>query len=519
MTTKMKEDLPYGWILAELGELAVYVNGRAFKPNEWESHGKPIIRIQNLNNSSAEFNFSSQVHEKKYLVKPGDLLFAWSASLGAYIWEGGEAWLNQHIFKVHPFSGVSKKFLYYVLKKVTTQLYSKTHGSGMVHVTKKKFESTNVALPPTKEQHHVVAKIEELFSKLDKGIESLKKARDQLKVYRQAVLKWAFEGKLTEEWRKTHKVEPAEKLLEKIKEEREKHYQQKIEEWKQAVKEWEASGKQGKKPAKPKKPKEPPPLTEQELAELPKLPEGWVWNRLGLMTLGVEYGTSTKSKKVGKVPVLRMGNIQDFKFVWGDLVYTDDDEEIRKYRLRNGDVLFNRTNSPELVGKTAIFRGEREAIFAGYLIRINQIPTIIDSYYLNYFLNSSIARRHGNLVKTDGVNQSNINGNKLIHYPFPYCCINEQHAVVQEIETRLSIAEKLEQTIDDSLKKAEVLRQSILKKAFEGKLLNEQEVEAVRNDPEWEPAEKLLEKIKAEKDKMKAQNKKGTRKKQMKLFS
>lgn len=107
----------------------------------------------------------------------------------------------------------------------------------------------------------------------------------------------------------------------------------------------------------------------------------------------------------------------------------------------------------------------------------------------------------------------------LTQLAFPFCSLKEQMAIVQVIETRLSIAEKLERTIDESLRKAEALRQAILKKAFEGKLLNEQELEAVRNDPEWEPAEKLLEKIKAEKEKMKAQNKKGTRKKQMKLFS
>ena len=96
-----------------LGDVADYINGRAFKPTEWESTGKPIIRIQNLTNSSTEINRTTGTFEEKYLVRSGDLLFAWSASLGAYIWNGENGWLNQHIFKVIPKEGVSKKYLYY----------------------------------------------------------------------------------------------------------------------------------------------------------------------------------------------------------------------------------------------------------------------------------------------------------------------------------------------------------------------------------------------------------------------
>jgi transposase InsO family protein len=161
------------------------------------------------------------------------------------------------------------------------------------------------------------------------------------------------------------------------------------------------------------------------------------------------------------------------------------------------DVLFNRTNSPELVGKTAVFKGEREALFAGYLIRINQIDSIVDADYLNFYLNSVFARQYGSKVKTDGVNQSNINGTKLVAYPFPYCCMDEQRAIVSEVESRFSVLEVLDRAIDEGLRQAETLSQSILKKAFEGRLLNEAELAAVRNDPEYEPADKLLKRIQA----------------------
>ncbi|SOD16306.1 restriction endonuclease subunit S [Nitrosomonas ureae] len=267
-------NLPDGWIKATISVLADYVNGRAFKPTEWKDTGKPIIRIQNLNNGSAKYNFSPENHEEKYLVKNGDLLFAWSASLGAYIWHGGDAWLNQHIFLVHPKDCTTKLFVFYLLEKITTELYAKAHGSGMVHVTKGKFESTEISLPPLLEQHRIVAKIEELFSELDKGIENLKTAQAQLKVYRQALLKHAFEGKLTAQWRAQRHakqsvapaqagaqpfndmdsrptfsrglalrgndeagsgndkpLETAEALLKRIQQEREQRYQQQLAEW------------------------------------------------------------------------------------------------------------------------------------------------------------------------------------------------------------------------------------------------------------------------------------------------
>ncbi len=489
----MGNQKPQGWALATLGDLANYINGRAFKAVEWKAEGKPIIRIQNLNKPGAAYNYSDLAHEEKYLVKNGDLLFAWSASLGVHIWRGGDAWLNQHIFNIKPKIGIDKAYLYYLLSKITAELYAKAHGSGMVHVTKGKFESTKVLLPPTNEQKRIVAKIEELFSELDNGIAALKTAREQLKVYRQAVLKHAFEGKLTAKWREENadKLENPEQLLARIQQERHDRYQQQLEEWKNKVKEWEEKGREGKKPTKPKPLKVFGPLQSNIIDNLPELPSNWCWGKLCNLTTGVEYGTSAKSSETGLVPVIRMGNLQNGKIDWSDLVYSDNEEEIQKYSLTPGDVLFNRTNSPELVGKTAKYRGEKSAIFAGYLIRINQVDTIVISDYLNYFLNSHIAKQYGNTVKTDGVNQSNINGEKLQNYPFPFCSIEEQAKLVEILDEKLSISESSIQGINFQLTRAETLRQSILTKAFSGQLVSQ--------EPNDEPASELLARIKKEK--------------------
>ena len=164
---------PLGWCKTQLKYIADYVNGRAFKPEEWETNGLPIVRIQNLNDETAPYNKSSKSYEEKYLINKGDLLFAWAASLGTYVWEKGDAWLNQHIFKVIPLVFMDKLYLYYSLESLIKDFYKESHGSGMVHITKKKFEDIECFVPPFAEQQRIVAKIEELLSILDSIQKSL----------------------------------------------------------------------------------------------------------------------------------------------------------------------------------------------------------------------------------------------------------------------------------------------------------------------------------------------------------
>ena len=171
---------------------------------------------------------------------------------------------------------------------------------------------------------------------------------------------------------------------------------------------------------------------------------------LGDFCESVEYGTSVKSEKTGDVPVIRMGNIQDGKIDWTDLVYTSNPEEISKYSLKMNDVLFNRTNSPELVGKVGIYKGERQAIFAGYLIRINYKKDLLNPIFLVYVLNSEIVQNHGFSVMSKSVNQANINGTLLKTYRIPVPSFVEQQKIVSEIEKiELQIVEA--QKIIDSM--------------------------------------------------------------------
>ena len=500
-------DLPSGWLVTYAHEVCDEVQsgfacGRHSDDNIGVAHLRPMNVSKDGKIDLDEVKFVRADVDKRRLTER-DVLFNNTNSpvlIGKTALVGSQAQglaFSNHMTRVCFNPAVVPEFGAYQLHYLWMARYY-LHRC-VKHVNQASISSTDFAksipviVPPVAEQKRIVTKIEELFSELDKGVESLKTARAQLNVYRQAVLKHAFEGRLTAQWREENKdkLETPEQLLARIQQEREARYEQQLQEWKAEIKEREERGKSGKKPQRPKKLAKVTGLAHDVTAKLPPLPKSWMWEKLGWMTCGVEYGTAAKSATTGRVPVLRMGNIQNAKFDWADLVYTSGDKEIAQYRLHDGDVLFNRTNSPELVGKTAIYRGERPAVFAGYLIRVNHIRAVVDAQYLNLFLNSHVARQHGNSVKTDGVNQSNINGAKLSNYPFPYCSIEEQREVASILEKTFSVLDETEAEIVQELQKAAALRQSVLKKAFTGQL--------VPQDPDDESASVLLERIKAAK--------------------
>lgn len=291
-----------------------------------------------------------------------------------------------------------------------------------------------------------------------------------MKRYRQAVLKAAFEGKLTEEWRKAHKgqLELASALLERIKEERKK--------------------------ALGKKYKELPPL---DMSELPKLPDEWCWTLLETILIDARYGTSKKcsQEKIG-LAVLRIPNIVEGEIDYANLKFTDlSKSEESTLSLKPGDILVIRTNgSLELVGRTAIFRGQhRIYAFASYLIRIRtaypaQLGSFVNRYFLSKWVRNFIER---NARTTAG--QYNINLNILGSIPIPLPSAEEQQQIYSEIDRDFSVADEIEKIVEQTLTQSQRLRQTILKTAFEGKL--------VPQDPNDEQAEKLLERIKQEKAK------------------
>jgi type I restriction enzyme S subunit len=223
------------------------------------------------------------------------------------------------------------------------------------------------------------------------------------------------------------------------------------------------------------------PLTPINDKEKPfELPKEWIWCPLGDIANGFQYGTSSKSLAVGKIPVLRMGNIQSGEVSWDGLVFSNDDDEIEKYKVEDGDLLFNRTNSRELVGKTALFRGDRQSIFAGYLVRFRMALDICPEY-ANFVMNSILHNEWCNEVKTDALGQSNINATKLRMFRFPLPPSLEQSIIVAKVKKLLVLCDQLEVEIANNQSHAKQLMQAVLKEAFSqsGSVFAESKKEAV----------------------------------------
>jgi type I restriction enzyme S subunit len=394
---------------------------------------------------------------------------------------------------------VNLKFLFFFMQ--ANPIRNDTHKRYWISVYAKK----ELLLPSFTEQRAIVAKIEELFSSLDSGIEDLKKVQKQLKIYRQAVLKKAFEGELTREWREKQTDLPtAKELSAKIKEERQNYYKKQLEEWKHSVKVWEKDGKVGKKPSKPKNFNKSESLKKTEVNNFPILPQNWFWERIGLFFSSLDQGWSPKCEnfpaKKGDWGVIKTTAIQPGFF----------DEESNKnlplnlsprkqHELKDGDILITRAGPRKRVGICCLVKNVRPKLIncdKAYRIRLK----FGSPNFIVYLLNSPEFANELEKTKS-GINDSGLNLKQdiFLRMPIPVCSVKEQNQIVKEIESRLSVCEKVEETITESLEKAEALRQSILKKAFAGKLLSEEELAACKKEKDYMPASELLKKIKDEK--------------------
>ncbi|QNL22648.1 restriction endonuclease subunit S [Hyphobacterium sp. CCMP332] len=359
----------------------------------------------------------------------------------------------------------------------------------------KEFSRIQFPIPPLNEQHRIVAKIEELFSELDNGVENLKLAQNQLKVYRQALLKHAFEGKLTEEWRKKNNPEPADKLLERIKAERQARYEQELKDWKVTVKNWEKEGKKGVKPRKPTKPSEFPELKKEDLEKFPLIPDSWSWVRNNELLYYVTSGSRDWKKYYSDYGsyFIRTQDIKTNKLELEDAAFVDLPEKVegKKKPSSKGDLLMTITGAN--VGKVAIIDQEiPEAYVSQSVALMKPVDTEITPYLHNYFQSNSFGAKMINEL-VYGVGRPVLSLENMREAAVAIPSLEEQKVIVSEIESQVSIIEKLEEEVSAGITKTEALRQSILKKAFEGKLVDQ--------DSNDEPAYELLMRIQEEKKK------------------
>jgi len=522
--------LPQGWAKTQLSDLFIDPKsevvdgpfGSNLKAAEYTDAGIPILRIQNIDRNKLVNKNIRYISEEKaddlsrhnyqvgdiILTKLGDPLGK-ACIVPPSIQRGIIVADLVRLRLTHDY--IDKKWLVHVINSpvIANQLKLLTKGSTRPRVNLSHIRSLCIELPPLPEQHRIVAKIEGLFSKLNEGVAELKKAKEKLDLYRRALLKAAFEGRLTEKWRKEHadELESAEELLARIKAEREKRYHQQLEEWKQAVKEWESQGKPGKKPRRPRKPKELPPPTEEELSELPELPEGWVWVRSGLLFESVTSGSRGWAKyySLDGAKFIRITNM-DYNSLELDLspekiqyVKLPGNLEGTRTKIKKGDFLFSITG---YLGMFAIAPDLDEAYVNQHIALVRPLPWFRKRYVGYYTISESGGRLYLEKQRKGAV-KAGLTLDDIQMFPVPLCSLVEQDIIIKELTKQLERINHLTQTISSALTRAELLRQSILKKAFSGKL--------VPQDPNDEPASELLRRIKAEREKV-AKEKKPTRK-------
>lgn len=384
----------------------------------------------------------------------------------------GQSWVNNHAHVLRALAAItSNTFLCHYLNIFDYNGY--VTGTTRMKLNQSPMRKIPIPLPPLPEQHRIVAKIEELFTKLDAGADSLKKVKAQLKRYRQSVLKYAFEGKLTEEWRERHRdeLESASMLLENIKEERKRNAKRNY--------------------------KELPPV---DTSDFPEVPEGWCYtylkpllsiNRSGLKT--GPFGSLLKKHEHQPkgVPVLGIENISSMRFIPGSKIHITEEkaQQLPGYDAQPGDVLISRSGT---VGEVCVIpEGIGNARISTNVIRVTLAPEGMLPHFFCFLFNGSpfVLSQVSELCK--GSTRDFLNQTILSSIIFPLPPLGEQKRIIAEVERRFSVADKIKINIDQNYKRAERLRQSILKRAFEGKL--------VPQDSTDEPASVLLERIIAEK--------------------
>ncbi len=498
--------LPESWAVSPLGHLGVWNGGGTptkSNPAFWKGDipwvSPKDIKVARLWDSSDHLSTGAIEASATTVIPKGSVLVVTRSGILAHTLPIATnevpLAINQDLKAITPFPGIDAEYLAWTLRGLERRILKECskHGTTVHSVEVPRLQAFDVPVAPRQEQRRIVAKIEELFSELDKGIESLKAARRQLEVYRQSVLKQAFEGKLTAQWRKENKdkLETPEQLLARIEKERASHYERQLAEWESAIRVWETNGKRDMKPTKPRKPAGLAKLKSSELAELPSLPEGHVYTclaNLGELERGKSKHRPRNAPELfgGSYPFIQTGEVKAASRTIRHHSQTYSELGLEQSRLWPEGTLC--ITIAANIAETA-FLGF-DACFPDSIVGFTATKTLVLPSYVRLLIQSFRARIEAYAPATA---QKNINLNVLQKLVVPLCSSEEQQVLVDRLEAILSVADEQERDIDRALVETEVLRQAILKKAFAGHL--------VAQDPSDEPASVLLEKVRTERAK------------------
>lgn len=497
------------WLRASLGAVAGILNGFAFKSEFFSSsEGVPLARIRDVLRGRSETYYSGE-YDERYVIDRGDILVGMDGDFNCAYWQDGRALLNQRVCKVIVDERLyDQSFLAYVLPGYLSAINDHTSSVTVKHLSSCTMSNIPLPLPPLVEQRAIAAKIDALFSELDKGVEQLQTIKQQLKQYRQAVLKAAFEGKLTAAWRAEQQaagsLPSADQLLEEIRREREAWYRQRLGEWEKAMAEWQVAASKDssrKKPQQPNRPKALPAMSAVEVARLPDLPNGWNWARVGdLLLEGTCNGISVKGSDTPPgVPALKLNSMSAMGFDYTVIRYIPVSQDVvDSLHVVGGDFFVSRGNgSLDLVGRGTLAQSPpRPIVFPDTMIRL-RLSRRVRAWVAWYWGTRQLRRQVESSAKTTaGIHK--ISQRQIESYYVPLAPPQEADRIVQKIQARISSLDELERITSQALEQTKLLRQSILEKAFEGRLLSEAELASVRSDPGYEPADKLLERIRTE---------------------
>jgi type I restriction enzyme S subunit len=482
------------WARVPLGLVFDVQNGFPFESKYFNASGDgmPLIRIRDVVRGSTETHYSGE-YEPAFVVNPGDIVIGMDGDFNCRVWQGSPALLNQRVCRLIPHSAwYSKGLLAQVIQGYLDAVNGKTSAITVKHLSSQTIKEIPLPLPPAKEQRRILEAVDSYLTRLDDAVGSLDRAQAKLKAYRASVLKAAVEGRLVPTQAvlaraEKRAYESAKVLLAQILKERRRRWED------TEVAKLKANGKIPKNDKWKAKYDEP---AAPDTSKLPKLPEGWCWARSEQVSEFVTKGTTPNMDQmtagVGEVPYIKVYNMTfdgtlDFETDPTFIPKSVHHGSLARSLCRPGDVLMNIVGPP--LGKVSIVPSTHEEW------NINQAvaryrPVGLNMRYFAYVLLGDQAMRWASQRAKATAGQFNLTLEIARDIPIPIPPKDEQERIVDEVDRMLSVASATLQVVAGDKDRCGRLRQSVLKWAFEGKLVNQ--------DPTDEPAQKLLAQIRAE---------------------